>query len=975
MERTIIIESNRQIANDSEKETLTSLTSSDPIPNNKWTTRVESGIPIEVGDRISVEASMVNVRGSPDNTMEFSGTSKEANAFGVIDNLAQIDINYYMTNQQKFNFNLPHNNTLVKKAQAQAVDVDFGGVDLSTFNNFKLSYPYNSIEDSGVTVQRPPTELYYTSPARLYYIRPQDGWENGTILNKNILATATKQFKIPQGFNTPTAVGQQLTEQLHERIGDASNWGNRFVSGFVANIVNGAISTFSNPLITDFCYSSVPTSTGDIILQRSLGEWDAKVAGETGGAEGTGYTEAQGRKVFHKNMLCGNPDQYSAVISWNNTRNARYYQGQDTQRLYTGVTTVADSSGTQAGCLGCYPVLLDNMNKEASATQWQYSPSGRAADTQTQTDLDLLIWGEYTLFPTNIVYSGINLASIKDAFSSTEKIEGQNITPLTESDKDYTVYLQFGRADDSTTHGAEQRKTHLPKPNTLSLPAGHVSDVDGVGTNNIANSYITNSDGKKAYIGLVGSNTKTQIPFLSRFVDNIMDINKDATKVKFATGSYFGLKNSKNQYGDFQLSQQNNVGVIPVFYSNPATGLVDVPFCAFVSSTDSNGQIVPYPQLGEFFGFSPSLCDNLLAKIVTTQKKQTGNPDAKGKWTYTAGKNVTDYMPYCMIGADNATVKFDDSYGKFVISDLHTSVRQGSGSFATPLDVANEQATQESMSFNRSGNFLASINPAGVITDLIVQSSGTLPTISAQAGISIAAISPYTTQEGPNGFPSIMNPFDPRQPERYTGSLFEKMGFQLEQLLPFDGGIQNEFNRTSYNRALGKTIASVLKQRGMVKPFTTNAYISGADQLGVVLNDNNDPMGNLGTTPSEQTVNTNAVSDELVAVGVPSKLNFSYLVVYSDIVRNSSYYGGRSGQQKVPAMAYITRNDTTGDFIYQFTTNWDYIADSNYIISDITTDIRLPNGNPADIEKNSAVIYKITKPMSLPPPPVEPKKK
>ena len=33
----------------------------------------------------------------------------------------------------------------------------------------------------------------------------------------------------------------------------------------------------------------------------------------------------------------------------------------------------------------------------------------------------------------------------------------------------------------------------------------------------------------------------------------------------------------------------------------------------------------------------------------------------------------------------------------------------------------------------------------------------------------------------------------------------------------------------------------------------------------------------------------------------------------------------------------------------------------NYVIADITTDIRLPNGDPAPIDENSSVIYKVIK--------------
>ena len=173
----------------------------------------------------------------------------------------------------------------------------------------------------------------------------------------------------------------------------------------------------------------------------------------------------------------------------------------------------------------------------------------------------------------------------------------------------------------------------------------------------------------------------------------------------------------------------------------------------------------------------------------------------------------------------------------------------------------------------------------------------------------------------------------------------------------------------------------------MVKPFTTNAYISASIVVslaqgiasapsnpvqGIVYNTGAVPMGNLGGLIARQ-ARTNAVSDLLIASGMPQKLDYPYLVVYTDIVRNSLYIGGPDGQQKLSAIAYITRNYAEGDFFYSFATSWSYTVDQDYIITDITTDIRLPDGSPAPIDKNSSVIYKIQQVKTMPaPPPLTP---
>ena len=47
----------------------------------------------------------------------------------------------------------------------------------------------------------------------------------------------------------------------------------------------------------------------------------------------------------------------------------------------------------------------------------------------------------------------------------------------------------------------------------------------------------------------------------------------------------------------------------------------------------------------------------------------------------------------------------------------------------------------------------------------------------------------------------------------------------------------------------------------------------------------------------------------------------------------------------------------------------------SYVVSDITVDVRLPDGRPAALDENSAVIFKIVKAKPLPVLPVPPKKR
>ena len=246
------------------------------------------------------------------------------------------------------------------------------------------------------------------------------------------------------------------------------------------------------------------------------------------------------------------------------------------------------------------------------------------------------------------------------------------------------------------------------------------------------------------------------------------------------------------------------------------------------------------------------------------------------------------------------------------------------------------------------------------------------PVISAQSGIGIMGMriptakqiqSGYTTN---SNFTGVIQSVTVNRPNLFNGTLFAKLGFNLEQIIPLFGEQNNEFNKFNFTQYIGLNgQGATSKQSNMVKPTTTNAFISGSLMLGVVTSNYKRPMENLGVLRENQ-VESNAVSDAIIALGLPSKLDYSYLVVYSDIIPNTKYYGGGGGGQNIPAVGYISRNYSTGDYFFAFATDWRYTVDKPYVLNHFKVDIRLPNGQPAPISDNSSIIFKITKPTILP---------
>ena len=430
---------------------------------------------------------------------------------------------------------------------------------------------------------------------------------------------------------------------------------------------------------------------------------------------------------------------------------------------------------------------------------------------------------------------------------------------------------------------------------------------------------------------------------------------------------------------------------LPTVYNN------DIPFIAFRINQIPESFKEPLPARGEFCGFDPSLYRTEMAKASTTQKI-ISDASAYPQPTTAANCSIDKYMASCFIGASDATINFDGNYSRMTLSDFHTPIKNGNGQFQNPKIPPATDPLQDiiSMYYNQScmvqvdtgGNPLKyNQNPVYPPYPNNSAAWATHSTVSAQSGIAITDIRVPFVDNSPIYAPSRLISLDYVNSQYFKDTLFDKLGFSLEQLKPRFGLPYNQFNRGNYNKYLGygEENNAYLVQNNMVKPFTTNAYISASDQISfaqmiaAIKSGTNTtyeivPSANLGIMGSVQG-ETNAVSDLLIAANLPRKLDFPYLVVYSDIIENPSYYGGPSGFDKLKAISYITRNYSEGDYFFSFATNWSYTADKDYIISSITTDIRLPDGRAAPIDDNSSVIYKITKPQVMPiPPQIQPAK-
>ena len=467
------------------------------------------------------------------------------------------------------------------------------------------------------------------------------------------------------------------------------------------------------------------------------------------------------------------------------------------------------------------------------------------------------------------------------------------------------------------------------------------------------------------------------------------------------------------------LSQKYDVAVVPVYATKSSvwSDLKDpwVPMMAVVLGSDLAPGTIPLPEVGEFFGFSRSLSDGVYSQIASTRKVRSdvASTTAKGataevsSHVYPALKDsirydydrqlqihktemcpADDYVSHVMLGSDNPSFAFDVNASKFSVKQLHTSIYDGNLPYQTwsqqwLADALNSENTQASDTPDEkvirflgkdahfctvghnlwtTANFDVQTAHVGTVYmplnvdvfDVVAPVVSETPYECSQSGVSLEQLESVDTE----GTSHVMSPF---ADEMYSGTMFEKLGFSLEQLLPTVGRASNEFNRDVQNRFVGPQQSGKKKYEFLVKPLTTNDYVGTSMNIGLGSTANGHPTYNMSATIFSET-STNGGTDALLATNLARKLDYPYLVVYSNIVDNSSYYGGANSHAKLPAVAYIPRSYTTGDFVYASGTTWAYTADKDYVLSDITVDVRMPSGDPAPLDANSAVIFKVTRP-------------
>jgi len=466
---------------------------------------------------------------------------------------------------------------------------------------------------------------------------------------------------------------------------------------------------------------------------------------------------------------------------------------------------------------------------------------------------------------------------------------------------------------------------------------------------------------------------------------------EDITFKSFFNSTYntteTGFSGSKSYDEYIKLSVDNDIAAIPVFARHEGNltfvkeaDLTDAtPFIAFVSAfeigdhnpdnfdpvglidnslnkwvLDTNNSI-----FGTKIGLDKSFTRNSAVQLYNPQFNLSNENRATG---FIEGSNYINYM---YVGAVNPSINFNPSFSRFEIQGLNTPISEGNG-LLTDLPnnfIANDAPETLNIQINRKGTIISStqknrgngnINPKAISNFETQQKQGSI--LDSQSGIAIEELSLF--DENNNSITLSNNDYS-----KFTYCMLDKMGFELNQILPLIGNAQAFFTNPFVYQ--NKTENYLKTYSNILKPITTGAYISSAEIQTLSLNELNAPTFDLGGDSLRQT-KPDISQGAITAFKLPSKLDIPYLVVYSSILQggvDTTYIGGSDGFSKIPAITYLTRDNNQSDFFYSPSPNFNFTATKDFTITEIETSIRLPDGSRPKLESHSAIIYKITKPI------------
>ena len=351
--------------------------------------------------------------------------------------------------------------------------------------------------------------------------------------------------------------------------------------------------------------------------------------------------------------------------------------------------------------------------------------------------------------------------------------------------------------------------------------------------------------------------------------------------------------------------------------------------------------------------------------------------------TKTAGNSIIDATPYARkiyLGAQEPKWEFSASNSKFNIQQLHTPEYIGNqwnagidSASATFNTTENPNAQEKVFKINKrldNTNFTTDMIPysqnyaSGVSSAYlgVGDSSGVDITLSRKNDM----IEPWTVFDAHSGI--FIEDFGITQ-DAWNKSMWDTLGFSYSQ---FHASLNASFNYNTRLDELNKSSMPIATTNAQVNAGDTMSFTSNI--FGANLFTSQVPLPQLfngtitGQVPpftdnrypsSYPAITQNQQSILLEADDLPTKMSRAYYTIRSDILDKYTYLGSKDSGEALKTVSVVNKINGDGDYYFQQDNPLQFTITNPKTITSITTHICDPEGNSAQLNRDSCVMYRI----------------
>lgn len=790
---------------------------------------------------------------------------------------------------------------------------------------------------------------------------------NGIFSEANYLRVRDRlDISVNRGFNTPSAIAQQVTERLTEtkspesfEILDGTGY-NREITKIISSNTYKSIECvnfwqFDKVNYDEFIASTLPIGAGGTANSQNLTDYISSFA----------YIGVKRPEIFESGRKMANEivPNCPQILKANGTARSQLLTDGD--------------EGFQ---------IVSAINLAAAAPQ-----------------------REDSFIQTNIPYTLDNLQKIRE-FLDTQALYPE-LWDSIRNGVDFSLASQVSEASNPgtldgrfTPTPAESRFFHINKYNTT--PGAAVAVMDGFGSDNFKLSNTDRPDFVNKSSGTV----------FFKYDDDTKDLfiqpqDYDSGELRLSLGFARAtniLQHTSDGAGGFIASDYYVIELntelmgIPrsLFGGNFTKNIIEegrrIGF-DFHSNAFSTCIISPYSgQSVVDIGTKYAIPTGTRIIVPETHTRLANLDILSG-----GGNTFTDIAPYftqVYVGANNPELRYNSETNRFELVRLHTSNNVGNTAFSgNPADDIN----------NKSESSFLSLTP---------------PSVNADSGDTVYKLNPRPSQLG---FSPSFKPYGSKAQQIYINTAYPEapsnaaadtvnrqyIQNQNQNIKPFSvfdshGGIYIEsfgYNSDQWEDNLwdilgfsydavqaAPSASNVLinrintDNRTLLYRPTTNAEIISTDSKAYYTNRfganmyytappypyntfeataSGDPKEWVANTPynsyiPEVTIKTQSMS--ITATDIQKSVLKPYYAIRSSIIEGYTAIGGDPTGANLPLVAVVDKYSAQGDFFFgkgdlQFTIT------KPTVIADITTAITDPDGEISNCDESSAIVYKITK--------------